>query len=279
LYAIPLVINTAAFYYNRDLFDKFAIPYPKDGIHWEEVADLAKRFRRSDGGLEYYGVASSSQPQFNLNSLSLPFLDPKTYKATILTDDRWKTIFNLLIEFRKSTDNKNLAVSFGKDRNVAMLDDIANTFLNSATIKFMNWDMVAYPTFKDGPDRGPQTLPTLFGITSVSKQKYEAMEVLKYMLSEEQQLSLSERAIIPALQQENVMKAFGSKSDFKDKNLQAILKRKFTPSAPKTKYETNARDIYFKPVADLVKGTVDMNTAFRQIDEEIDQMVAEDKAK
>jgi ABC-type glycerol-3-phosphate transport system substrate-binding protein len=252
MYAIPLVINTAAFYYNKDIFDRFGVPYLKDGVKWDEVQRLAKLFRRTDNGQEYYGVASASQPQFNLTSLAVPFIDPKTGKAAILTDDRWKTIYNQLIEFRKSTDNKAMAVNFGRDKNVAMLDDIANTFLNSATIKTLNWDMVTYPTFKDEPDIGPQTLPTFFGITSTSKHKYEAMEVLKHMLSEEQQLSLSERAIIPVLQKENVLKAFGSKSNFKDKNLQAIVKRKFTPSPPKTNVETKSRTIYDKPLADLV---------------------------
>ncbi|WP_158301557.1 hypothetical protein [Paenibacillus mesophilus] len=41
----------------------------------------------------------------------------------------------------------------------------------------LGWDMVAYPGYKEAPGTGPQPLPTLFGITSTSKHKDEAMEV------------------------------------------------------------------------------------------------------
>ncbi|CAG7627632.1 ABC transporter substrate-binding protein [Paenibacillus allorhizosphaerae] len=276
MYALPLVNNTSALYYNKDLFDKFGIPYPKDGITWDEVMDLTKKMRRTDNGQEYYGLVSNFQPHANLSPLSVPLLDPKTEKPTIMTDERWKILFDHLITAKRSLDNKT--VSFVRDRNVAMAEELANIFLNNDMTGY-NWDLVAYPTFKEAPNKGPQPLPTLFGITSVSKQKEAAMEVLKYMLSEEQQLSLSERAIIPVLQNEKVLKAFGTKSKYANVNFQAILKRKFTPIAMKTKYEAKVRDIYAKSVLELAKGTVDMNTAFRQMDDDVNKMITADKAK
>ncbi|CAG7627489.1 ABC transporter substrate-binding protein [Paenibacillus allorhizosphaerae] len=279
MYALPIVINTAALYYNKDIFDRFGIAYPQDGMTWDQVSDLARKLRRTDGGQEYYGIATGSQPQLNMSAFSIPFIDPKTEKPTILTDERWKTIYTQLTALRKTSDNKSLVEdNFVKDKNVAMLDYLANTFLNK-DMSMMNWDLVAYPTFKELPGKGPQTLPTLFGITSVSKHKDEAMEVLKFMLSEEAQLSLSERAIIPVLQNEKVLKAFGTKAKYPNKNYQAILKWKFSPIAPKTKYETKARTIFAKPTVDLGSDKIDMNTAFRQIDEETSKMIAEEKAK
>ncbi|TMV52817.1 hypothetical protein FE783_01050 [Paenibacillus mesophilus] len=42
----------------------------------------------------------------------------KTEKPTILSDDKWKTVYNQLIAIKKTTDNKNLdANNFVKDRN------------------------------------------------------------------------------------------------------------------------------------------------------------------
>jgi multiple sugar transport system substrate-binding protein len=279
MYALPLVINTAAFYYNKDLFDKFAVAYPKDGMTWDQVADLAKRMRRTDSGIDYYGIVSGTQPQFNLTSMAVPFIDPKTNKPTILTDDRWKTLYQQLIALRKTMDNKNLGEDhFVKDKNIAMLDYLANTFLNK-DMTTMNWDLVTYPTFKELPDKGPQTLPTLFGITSTSKNKDAAMKVLAYMLSEEPQLGLSERAIIPVLQTDKTLKAFATKSKYEGKNFQAILKLKFTPVAPKSAIENKARTAFAKPVVQLVDEKLDLNTAFRQVDEEMNKIIAEEMAR
>lgn len=279
LYALPLVNNTAAFYYNKDLFDKFGVPYPKDGIGWDEVIELGKRLRRTDGGQEYYGIGSHFQPHANLSPLSVPYVDPKTEKPTILSDDKWKTVYNQLISIKKTTDNKNMdANNFVKDRNLAMLDALANLFLNF-DLTSLGWDMVAYPGYKEAPGTGPQPLPTLFGITSTSKHKDEAMEVLKYMVSEEVQRSFSERAIIPVLQGDDILKSFGKNSKYKDKNFQAIISKKFAPITPKEKYEAKAREIYSKPLSSLVEGNSDLNTAFRQIDEEMNKMIAAEKAK
>jgi len=49
----PLVV-----YYNKDLFDKAGVPYPKDGWTWEEFRDTAKKLTKvgSDGRVETYGV-------------------------------------------------------------------------------------------------------------------------------------------------------------------------------------------------------------------------------
>lgn len=278
-YTIPIVINTAALYYNKDLFDKFGVAYPKDGMTWEQITDVAKRMRRADSGMEYYGIASASQPQFNLTSMATSFVDPKTNKPTILTDDRWKTLYQQLVTFRKTVDNKEVGVTqFVKDQNIALLDNLANVFL-SADMSSVNWELVSYPTFKELPNQGPQTLPTLFGVTSTSKNKDAAMRVLKYMVSAEAQLEISENGAIPVLQDEKVLKAFATKTKYQGKNFQAILKQKFTSSYPKSVIENKARTVYAKPLPDITSGKIDLNTAFRQVEEEMNKLIAEEMSR
>ncbi|TNJ65983.1 extracellular solute-binding protein [Paenibacillus hemerocallicola] len=276
LYALPIVNNTAVLYYNKDLFDKFGVPYPTDGMTWDQAIDLAKRLYRSDGGVQYYGMRGGIQPHANLSPLSIPSIDPKTGKPTLLTDDRWKTLFSEVVEMKKTVENK--ALSFVKDPKVAMSLDLANIFINN-DMSALNWDLVSYPAYKDKPGVGPQALPTLFGITSASKQKDEAMKVLSYLLSVEAQMSFSERAVIPILQNEQVKGAFGKNSPYKNKNLQSIVKTKFAPITSKSKFEGNIRTIYDKAIPDLVDGKVDLNTAFRSMDEQINKLIAEDKMK
>ncbi|WP_193556103.1 ABC transporter substrate-binding protein [Paenibacillus ginsengarvi] len=279
MYALPLVINTAALYYNKDLFDKFGVPYPKDGMTWDEVIELAKRMNRTDGGQTYYGLGTSITHNLSLNPQSVPYVDRKTEKATILTDSRWKSIFENMVEAYKTAGGagKN-PTQFVQDKNIAMTEGLANLFLN-LDMTTLNWDMITYPTYKEATGKAPQPYPTLFGITSTSKFKDEAFQVLKHMLSEQEQLSLSERAVIPVLQKDNVLKAFGTKSKYQGKNFQSIVSRKFSPMPDKTKYDSKAQPIYNKYVPDVAKGDLDLNTAFRKIDEDMTKMIAEEKAR
>lgn len=41
LYGLPLYNDRMALYYNKDIFDKFGVPYPKDGMTWDEVIELS----------------------------------------------------------------------------------------------------------------------------------------------------------------------------------------------------------------------------------------------
>jgi multiple sugar transport system substrate-binding protein len=42
LVGLPAYTNAFALFYNKDIFDKFGVPYPKDGMYWEDVVELAK---------------------------------------------------------------------------------------------------------------------------------------------------------------------------------------------------------------------------------------------
>lgn len=276
MYALPIINNTAVLYYNKDLFDKFGVAYPTDGMTWDRALELARQLYRADGDIQYYGMRGGIQPHANLSPLSVPSIDMKTGKPTILTDDRWKTLFSEVVEMKKTVENK--ALSFVRDPKVAMSIDLANIFINN-DMSALNWDLVTYPTYKEKPGVGPQSLPTLFGITSASKQKDAAMKVLSYLLSEESQMSLSERAVIPILNDDKIKAAFGKGSKYPNKNLQAIVKTNFAPITAKSKYEIEIRKIYDKAIPELVNGTIDLNTSFRNIDEQINKLIAEDLAK
>jgi multiple sugar transport system substrate-binding protein len=277
LYAIPIINNTTVLYYNKDIFDKFGAAYPKDGMTWDQAIAMARQLHRADGDIQYYGMRGGVTPLITLSPLSVPYLD-SAGKPTLTTDDRWKTLFNDVVEIKKSVENKSL--SFVTDPKVAMSADLANIFLNNVEkMSAMNWDLVTYPTYKEKPGVGPQSTPTLFGITSVSKQKEAAMKVLNYLLSEEVQMSYSERAVIPILQDEKIKAAFGKNSTFKDKNLQAIVKMKYAPISPMTKYQIQIEDVFNKAIPDLYSGTVDLNTSFRNMDEQIKKLIADDIAK
>ncbi|MDF2716320.1 MAG: extracellular solute-binding protein family 1, partial [Paenibacillus sp.] len=57
IYGLPWTSGSIVFLYNKDLFDKFGVAYPKDGMTWDETYELAKKLTRTDAGTSYKGFA------------------------------------------------------------------------------------------------------------------------------------------------------------------------------------------------------------------------------
>lgn len=88
MYALPVAQNIAALLYNKDIFDKFAVPYPKDGMNWDEIIQLARKVTKTENGIRYIGLSPDTVSRLGYG-LSLPYVNPATNKATI-NNDNWK---------------------------------------------------------------------------------------------------------------------------------------------------------------------------------------------
>jgi multiple sugar transport system substrate-binding protein len=104
LYGLSPSFNTKALYYNKDLFAKYGVPEPSDGMTWEEVLQLAARFP-ADGDDEsrIYGFAPSmfDQNAFKLiqdmaAAKGLNYLNADATELT-LSDPEWKEIFEAVV--------------------------------------------------------------------------------------------------------------------------------------------------------------------------------------
>jgi multiple sugar transport system substrate-binding protein len=58
-YGMPVSTTSGALFHNKDLFDKFGVPYPKDGMTWDVLYELAKKMTRNEGGVQYKGFTFS----------------------------------------------------------------------------------------------------------------------------------------------------------------------------------------------------------------------------
>ncbi|MDF2726221.1 MAG: transporter substrate-binding protein, partial [Paenibacillus sp.] len=47
---IPFLTSQHVMYYNKSIFDKFGVGYPKDGMTWDETYELAKKVTRTENG-------------------------------------------------------------------------------------------------------------------------------------------------------------------------------------------------------------------------------------
>jgi len=290
MYGVPVFNNNMVLYYNKDLFDKFGVPYPKDGMTWDEATDLGTKLTRFDGGKQYVGLSSSGGHMLLMNQLSIPFIDAATEKATIYSNEKWKKYFETVfiaparapgyVDYMKAHNNGTpYRNEFLKDKDLAMFAWLTSIiFVFPDDFNNMNWDMVSLPTFKDLPGVGSQAYPTYFMITSISKHKDQAMEVIQYLTSDEMQMRLSKIGVMPAITNEAVKKAFGSESSFKGKNFAAAFYNKFAPIPPKTQYDSLLESPYTKAIASSIL-TGDMNTVFRTTEEDANKRIAEAKGK
>jgi multiple sugar transport system substrate-binding protein len=280
MYALPVVNNTVVMYYNKDIFDKFGVAYPKDGMTWDEALELNRRLSRVDGSVEYAGLGLGHF--FATNGLSLGFVDPKSEKPSI-TDDKWKTLYQTYMRLAEPQVYKDKVRklnkipdvnSFVKDRDVAMLAALANTHMTQ-DMATMNWDVVKVPTFKEAPQTGPQSYPTYFGVSGISKHKDQVMEVIKYLVSDEYQLEVSKKGTLPVVKSAEVKEAFAKETSFGGKNVKAALYDRFAPIAQKTMYDSAVEKAYNKNLIKLALGEIDLNTLLRTAEEEAVKAIAE----
>ncbi|MFH5182620.1 ABC transporter substrate-binding protein [Paenibacillus sp. TAB 01] len=57
IWAIPFNSNQHILYYNKDIFDKFGVPYPSDQqMTWEQAIELGRQLTRTENGVNYIGI-------------------------------------------------------------------------------------------------------------------------------------------------------------------------------------------------------------------------------
>ncbi|WP_199619699.1 extracellular solute-binding protein [Paenibacillus alkalitolerans] len=106
LYGLSPSFSSMALYYNKNLFDAHGVPYPTDGMSWEEVLQLASRFPvKKDGDDALLGLFQTTDP-FELirmigEAKGLLYADADSGKVSIDTPE-WKEIFRSVIDGYKS---------------------------------------------------------------------------------------------------------------------------------------------------------------------------------
>lgn len=287
MYGLPVTNAVSVLSYNKDLFDKFGVSYPKDGMTWDETYELAKRMTRLEGGVQYRGFVSSVDHIAQTNQLSAGYVDPKTDKALFNTNANWKKIVDNLARFYKipgnEVDSKTGVLlaqvdAFRKDMTVAMM---AHLLIPDKTDAIKNWDMVKLPEFNELPGVGSQPYPTYFDITTMSKHKDDAFEAIAYLTSEEFQLKLAKRGDLPVLKSQAVRNAFGQEVEhLKGKNIKARLPEKLAEPMAMTTYDTQAKVRWVGNMNQMITGTSkdDVNTLLRKATEETDKDIETLKA-
>jgi multiple sugar transport system substrate-binding protein len=272
LYGIPYEANFTALYYNKDLFDKFAVAYPKDGMMWDDVVELTKKVTRNADGVQYRGLEPENVTRM-ASPLGFGFIDPKTNKPLIQS---WKPAYDLLQRIITIPGNAPPKViqfdkdSFFKDKIVSMIatTNVFNRFADAN----MNWDVVTYPQYPDHKGTFGVAGGRPLMISSKSKHRDQAFQVIETVMSDEIQIMRNKTGKVTTLASENVLKTFAADLPYaKGKNIKAVYALK--PGwRVLSEYDDLANPIVFKHSVDMYSGK-DINTVIRETEEDITKAI------
>jgi multiple sugar transport system substrate-binding protein len=282
LYALPFASNFSALFYNKDIFDRFGLPYPKEGMTWEEAIDLSKKIGREENGVMFKGL-EPNLGDFISSQLSLPFYDPKTDKAAYNTEG-WTRFFNLyksIMDVAPATTNIGIARdNFLKTRNLAMLPDFGSVIGRVMETAELNWDVTSFPVFKENPGVDMRVDCHVLMIYDKGKHVDESAQVIAHLLSDEVQTTLAKQGKMSSLNKQEIIDQFGADiTKLKGKNIKAALKHKPAPVHPRTTYSRIAQAQLIPALKKVVEGTLDVNSALREADELANKAIATEKAK
>lgn len=219
--ALPFNVNQHVLYYNKDIFDKFGVPYPTEKqLTWDEAVELGAKLTRTENGVNYIGLVVDNLTGLG-KSLGLPYLDRETGQAALDTPE-WRRVFELQ---KKILETPGYVTPDGtwnwtrdhfmKDQNIAMRAAwLANMVgpleeLRQQGVEF-NWDITQVPNFSDQLGKTREAQIHAIAINSQSKHKDEAFQVLAEILSDEGQRIIARNGRIPAVINPDLQKDYGA---------------------------------------------------------------------
>lgn len=213
LYGMAPSFSENVILYNADLFKKYGVDLPHDGMTWQNIIDTARRFP-TDGDDETRIYGYGSQGTLNVDTIAqeiantegLRAINPETMKITINTDS-WKKAYQLALDVVNSGAAYNpkaggvvggtiedyyksqlfltgrMAITTG---NSSMLQTIQEASTQIRDYKPFELGMVAGPVDPAEPDATREVnFDGIFGIRANSPNLDAAWEFLKFVNGEE----------------------------------------------------------------------------------------------
>ncbi|CAG7643898.1 hypothetical protein PAESOLCIP111_04574 [Paenibacillus solanacearum] len=211
LYGLAPQYEQLAIYYNKDMFDRYNVSYPKNGMSWEELLQLAGAFpahgksKQQAYGLSVpQGVSPFELVQLAGKARGLRLTDAEGTRATIDTP-QWRQLWSQALEAYRNgvvypqlqaTSSTAAAETYRSD---AFLTGQAAMALQSygfayeiaearrlAVLPAFTWQTAAEPTDPSMPGRSASfTAGAVYAVHAESAQKRAAWELVKFVNSEE----------------------------------------------------------------------------------------------
>lgn len=280
-------MNFSVLYYNKDIFEKFGVDHPVDGMTWDEAYALSRRVTKEDGGVMYRGFDFQDDVYIQYNQLSLSVIDGKSNQS-IVSSDGWKAWFDSFSRFYEIPGGLNTEVisgiglkinEFTKDKKLAMLGvaPILPTVKAAEAESGFNWDIVTLPDFKEIKGRSLQAIIPYMVVTKTSKYKEQAFLAITAFLEDEALIERAKNNNLTVAKDPAINKHFGENdSGLKGKNLKAIMEYNTAdPQTYFTKYDAQAVNTLTNAFRQVIQNNKDTNTALREAEDAINKKIAE----
>lgn len=283
LYAIPFSLNFLALFYNQELFDRFGVSYPKDGITWDETIALARQFSRVLENVEYKGIMIPGTGDLS-TQLSLARVNADTKKAAIASDG-WKRVFQLIKDVNDIPGNKGAVLNdFLVKQNLAMMPSYDARFAAleklHGTAGDFKWDVTQFPSHRDYPNRSLASSGHFLLVSELGKHKEDAFEVIKLLTSDANQNLITEHGRFTSLRNEEIRNKYGvNMKSMQGKNIKAVFKSEFAPPYTPTEFDKFVTAPLNEAVKKMVDNGADMNTVIREAEEKINRTIEEELRK
>lgn len=203
LYGLSPTVGSYAILYNVDLFKKYKVQLPKDGMTWEEILKLASKFPTKGDknsriwGLSYMNTISSNLVMDIARTEGLTYIDPNTLKATANTT-AWKKAYQLSIEANKSgvlDQGISLSAKSSLESSTFIMGRSAMNVTSISTLQYLKaansgvknykpftLGMAAGPTDpKDRKSTGNVFISEIFAIPANASNVDAAWDFIKYL--------------------------------------------------------------------------------------------------
>ncbi|CAG7644883.1 ABC transporter substrate-binding protein [Paenibacillus allorhizosphaerae] len=287
-YGMPYAMNYGLLLYNKDIFDKFAVPYPKDGMTWNQMIELAGKVTRMDQGTQYIGL-DLQNPSILTRPYGLGVVDAKQEKAA-LTTDAYKKVLGLyeqlykvpgIVEPQKKytygidyfmKEQKTAMFPYWHDSTTARLPQLKEAGKN------FNWDLVSFPSFDDKPGIGREIDYHLALVTPNSKNKKAAYAAIHTLIGEEAQKTMNKGTRLTVLKDPALKKDASIDTKlYEGKNLQGIFTVKPAPLPKATKYDRKLYPFLSEAAKGMAFDKKDVNTVLREAEEKANKFIQENQ--
>lgn len=187
---MPVGYTTHVVYYNKTLFDKAGVAYPKDGWTWQELKDTAKKL--TDKNKKVYGFVFSGKPdpydfEMYLWSNGTQYVGKDGKIDGNLNSTKAIETLNMF----QGMEKDGIAIASEKSGLDEMKSGNAAMFINGSwslsTLKDagINYGVVTLPSFEQGKKSISIVSSSGVSISKTSKNKDAAWKFVKYWTAEE----------------------------------------------------------------------------------------------
>ncbi|NOY08123.1 MAG: sugar ABC transporter substrate-binding protein [Spirochaetes bacterium] len=211
LYGVPDAVTTNVVVYNKTMFDKAGMAYPKDNWTMDEMVNKAKKLTKDidgNGVNDQWGIADWDKNGQTSLLYGGPMFNKEGTKVLIdrpITRAMLQIWYNMIFKYKVHPLPAESKTLFGsgsfrafKSGKVAMSGFAAWGRLPVRTVKDFDWDVVMYPNYKG--KIGGYMSGEAYLISASTKHPDEAYKLLKFTTTKEwETLQTASGSSIPSL--------------------------------------------------------------------------------